>query len=66
MVSCADVSRNLETARALVRECRERGARVAALPENFAFMGLTEADKLAIAEDDGQGRIQDTLSALAR
>ena len=66
MVSCADVGRNLEAARALLRESRERGALVAALPENFAFMGLTEADKLAIAEDDGRGPIQDALSGLAR
>jgi len=66
MVSCADVGRNLETARALLRESRERGALVSALPENFAFMGLTEADKLAIAEDDGRGAIQDALSGLAR
>jgi len=66
MVSCADVGRNLEAARALLRESRERGALVAALPENFAFMGLTEADKLAIAEDDGRGPIQHALSGLAR
>jgi len=66
MVSCADVGRNLEVARTLLRESRERGALVAALPENFAFMGLTEADKLAIAEDDGRGPIQDALSGLAR
>jgi len=66
MASCADVGRNLETARKLLRESRERGALLSALPENFAFMGLTEADKFAIAEDDGGGPIQDSLAGLAR
>ena len=66
MASCADVGRNLETARRLLRESRERGALLSALPENFAFMGLTEADKFAIAEDDGEGPIQAFLSTTAR
>ena len=65
MVSCADVGRNLAAARALLRESRERGARIAALPENFAFMGHAEADKLAVAEEEGSGPIQDALAGLA-
>ncbi len=66
MVSCADVARNLEAAGLLLREARERGAVLAALPENFAFMGLAEADKLAVAEDDAGGPIQAALAGLAR
>ncbi len=66
MVSAADVGRNLAAAAALLRQSRERGARIAALPENFAFMGLAEADKLAIAEDEGAGPIQDALASFAR
>jgi nitrilase len=66
MVSSADVSRNLAVAGQLLRHAREQGACLAALPENFAFMGLGEADKLAIAEDDGAGRIQDAMAGLAR
>jgi len=66
MVSSADVGRNLATAASLLREARERGARVAALPENFAFMGLHESDKLAVAEDDGTGPVQAALADLAR
>jgi len=66
MTSSADVGRNLATAAALLRQCHERGATLAALPENFAFMGAAEADKLAIAEDEGSGPIQDTLAGLAR
>lgn len=66
MVSSADVGRNLATAAELLRRAREEGAVLAALPENFAFMGLREADKLAVAEDDGSGPIQAALADLAR
>ena len=66
MNSGADVGANLETAARLLREAAAAGARLAVLPENFAFMGERDRDKLAHAEADGQGLIQDTLSALAR
>ena len=66
MTSSADVGRNLECAARSLREARAGGATVAALPENFAFMGLAEADKLAIAEPDGAGPIQQSLAGLAR
>ena len=66
MVSSADAGRNLATAAELLRRAREEGAVLAALPENFAFMGLREADKLVVAEDDGTGPIQATLVDLAR
>jgi len=66
MTTSADVGRNLAAAAELLRHSAALGARVAALPENFAFMGMSEADKLAIAEDDGAGPIQDALAALAR
>ncbi len=66
MTSSADLERNLEVAGRLLAEARERGAVVAALPENFAFMGLAESDKLAIAEDDGAGPVQSFLAARAR
>ena len=66
MVSAADVGRNLATAAQLLRRARAEGAVLAALPENFAFMGLREADKLAVAEDDGSGPIQAALADLAR
>jgi nitrilase len=66
MVSSADAGRNLATAAELLRQAREEGAVLAALPENFAFMGLREADKLVVAEDDGAGPIQAALADLAR
>jgi nitrilase len=66
MVSSADVGRNLEAARTLLRQARDGGARIAALPENFAFMGAREADKLSIAEEEGAGPIQQAVAGLAR
>jgi nitrilase len=65
MISSPDVGRNLDAAGVLLREAREQGARIAALPENFAFMGMAEADKFDIAEDDGEGPIQARLASLA-
>jgi nitrilase len=66
MTSTADVTRNLEVAGALLREAQQQGAVVAVLPENFAFMGRGEADKLAVAEMPGAGPIQAFLAESAR
>lgn len=66
MTSSADVGRNVADAVRLLREARHAGAIVAALPENFAFMGVVESDKFAIAEDEGRGSIQSAVAAAAR
>lgn len=66
MTSSADVPANLRVARELVREAAQRGAVLVALPENFAFMGLGETDKLRVGEAQGQGPIQEALAAMAR
>ena len=66
MTSGPDVAANLEQARALLRHAREREASLAALPENFPFMGLKDADKRAVGETDGSGPIQDFLASAAR
>lgn len=41
------------------------GAEMVVLPENFALMGLDEADKVEIREQDGSGQIQDFLAQQA-
>ena len=66
MTSSPDVEENLRSARELLERASQRGASLAALPENFPIMGLTERDKLAVAEDDGAGRIQSWLGQTAR
>jgi len=49
MTSTADRARNVETAVRLVEEAADLGARLVALPENFAFMG-PEAERIEGAE----------------
>jgi nitrilase len=66
MTSGPDVSANLGQAQLLLEEAAARGARLAALPENFSFMGLQDADKRAVAERDGAGPVQDFLAGAAR
>src|SRR5689334_3088595 len=66
MTTGPDVTENLEQARGLLRDARERGAVLAALPENFAFMGLKDADKRAVGEAEGSGPIQNFLASTAR
>ncbi|HLY53054.1 MAG TPA: carbon-nitrogen hydrolase family protein [Steroidobacteraceae bacterium] len=66
MTSGPDVAANLAQAQALLEEAARRGARLAALPENFSFMGLKDADKRSVAEAEGSGAVQDFLAATAR
>jgi predicted amidohydrolase len=66
MTSSHVVAENLAAAGALLREAKEAGALIACLPENFSFIGLKDADKLAVAEADGNGVVQAFLSDAAR
>jgi deaminated glutathione amidase len=50
MTSRADVRQNLDTTVRGIAQAAARGARLVVLPENFAFMGLGEDDKLPHAE----------------
>jgi nitrilase len=66
MTSSHIVDDNLSLAGTLLREAKEAGAEIACLPENFAFMGLKDVDKKAIAEADGDGPAQAFLRDTAR
>jgi predicted amidohydrolase len=67
MTSRSDVGANLGTVRALVSEAAARGAKLVALPENFALLGEDERQKLTIAEKvPGDGPILTAMAALAR
>jgi len=66
MTSVADVARNLATARRLLARAREGGACLAVLPENFSFMGRSEAERRAVVETDGDGPVQQAMAACAR
>ena len=65
MSSTASVEVNLDAARVLLERARSQGAQLAALPENFAIMGRSERDKLAVSEPMGEGPIQAFLSRCA-
>jgi deaminated glutathione amidase len=66
MTSGHVVEDNLAAAAELLREAKDLGADIACLPENFSFIGLKDADKLKVAEADGDGPIQDFLRVTAR
>ena len=66
MTSGHDIEANLEAAGRFLEEAARLEVTLAALPENFAFMGQNSGDKRAIAEPDGAGRIQNFLSDTAR
>jgi deaminated glutathione amidase len=66
MTSGHVVADNLAIAAGLLRQAKDAGADIACLPENFSFIGLRDADKLQIAEPDGEGIVQSFLSATAR
>jgi len=66
MVSTTEVARNLDTAAALIDEAARAGAELVALPEYFCLLGRKDTDKLAVAEADGHGAIQQALADSAR
>ena len=66
MTSGHEIEANLEVAGRFLAEAARLGAVLAALPENFAFMGQDSGDKRVIAEPDGAGRIQNFLADTAR
>lgn len=66
MASGPQVSANLTEAARLIARAAQSGARLVALPENFAIIPMKESDRLAVAETDGRGPIQDFLAQQAR
>jgi deaminated glutathione amidase len=66
MTSSHVVADNLADAGELLREAKDLGCDIACLPENFSFIGLRDADKLQVAEPDGDGAVQSFLSDTAK
>lgn len=66
MSSKDDVGANLSVATELVRAAADAGAEVVALPENFAFLGTREADKLAHAQSVETGPFLQPIRELAQ
>jgi len=65
MASGPNVKANLAEAEKLINIAVQQGAELVVLPENFALMGMADSDKLAIAEDTGEGMLQDFLKEQA-
>ena len=66
MASGPNVEGNLNEAQRLLEMAARQKARLVLLPENFAHMGMTETEKLGLAEADGEGSIQSFLQRCAR
>jgi nitrilase len=59
MTSGTDVARNFTEAARLIDAAVAAGAALVVLPENFSFMGATDAERVAVAEPEGQGPAQE-------
>lgn len=66
MISSPSVADNIATARRLIAAAADTGAQLVLLPEYWAIMGMSDADKVAHAEPLGAGPIQDFMAAMAR
>ncbi len=66
MASGPQVAANLSEAERLIEIAVEQGAKLVALPEYFAIMGLKDTDKIKAREQEGDGPIQKFLSRMAK
>ena len=66
MASGPNIQANLDEAAKLIDDAVSQGADLLVLPENFALMAMTEAERVEVAEEPGKGIMQDFLSAQAQ
>lgn len=64
--SQTDCQQNLQVAAQQLARAADVGVELAVLPENFSFLGALDADRLAAAEDPGDGPAQAFLAEQAR
>ena len=65
MTSTRDVHANLREAGRWVADAARQGAQLVVLPENFSFLGATDADRVAAIEPFGDGPAQRFLTETA-
>ena len=58
LASGPSVAANLNEARRLIAMAAKQGAKLVALPEYFAIMGMQDTDKVKVREKEGDGPIQ--------
>ncbi len=66
MASGPQVSANLSEAERLIEIAVNQDAKLIALPEYFAIMGLKDTDKIKAREEEGEGPIQRFLAKMAK
>jgi len=62
MTSGRSVETNLRDAADHLAEAHRQGAELVVLPENFAFLGADDAERLSVSEDWRSGPMQDFLT----
>lgn len=66
MISSSSIKSNLDVVERFLMNASEKQVSLVVLPENFAFMGIKETDKLQIAESFGAGNIQTIIAGFAK
>ncbi|MBI3041208.1 MAG: carbon-nitrogen hydrolase family protein [Betaproteobacteria bacterium] len=66
LASGPNVKGNLQEAGRLIEMAAAQGAKLVALPEYFAIMGMRDQDKVKAREKPGEGPIQEFLSLAAK
>jgi len=66
LASGPSVAANLNEARRLIAMAAKQGAKLVALPEYFAIMGMQDTDKVKVREAEGTGPIQQFLAETAK
>jgi nitrilase len=66
LASGPSVAANLNEARRLIAMAAKQGAKLVALPEYFAIMGMQDTDKVKVREAEGMGPIQQFLAETAK
>jgi nitrilase len=65
MASGPQIKANLMETSRLIREAAQQGAEMVVLPESFALMAMHESENIDLAEEQGDGHIQDTIRQCA-
>ncbi|KTD24820.1 nitrilase [Legionella lansingensis] len=66
LTSSTSIAKNLKQIQPFFAKARDESVDLLVLPENFAFMGKSEKDKLQKAEQYGTGEIQEHISRWAK
>lgn len=66
MASGPNIQANLAEAARLIETAVNQQAELVVLPENFALMAMTEAERVAVAEKPGHGVMQEFLATQAK